>query len=887
MRFRSMGILWMNYLTYRGNKKSVLYCRDSDYHPSLSIRPVTEKATGAFQGILLTGNLPSFIFGQRYAYYIDSPYINRIPVKTAMGLRPLLSVQQSDRLDVRIGRRYLSDFYSKMLPKIREVADVEEDDVEVISQYLPAEPVFLCYLDVVDDLLCCRIDVAYGNKIHNMVEELITQRVVMNYRNLDKEDAMLEFLYQFFPHVDDQHMLLCGEREEESVFLFLSEGLSILLERAEVHMTDRFRRLGIRRNIKYNLGVSMESNILDLDITSAGYSREELLEILKAYKRKANYIRLKDGDFLKIDQNESVAALAEIMDSLHLTPGEFVKGKMHIPAYRALYLDKMMENSQFIEADRSKTFRKLIREFDTATNADYDVPAGLETVLRNYQKDGYQWLRTLDHLGFGGILADEMGLGKTLQVITVLLADRLEDRQTMADKNLPAVAGQAQGGRDLPAKAGQAQGGRDLPAKAGQTHTGTEESKTSLIVCPASLVYNWKEELSRFAPQLNITMAAGTKNERKTIIAGCLKSDVIITSYDLLKRDINEYEDKSFRFMIIDEAQYIKNQQTAAAKSVKLIRARTRYALTGTPIENRLSDMWSIFDYLMPGFLYEYTAFRREYEQPIVKNGDKELSDRLSRMASPFILRRKKMNVLKDLPEKLEEIRYAGMEKTQRKLYDAHVVRLRKSLEKQSDDEFRNNRIQVLAELTKLRQICCDPSLYFEDYDGGSAKREACMNLVENIVEGEHKALIFSQFTTMLELLEKDLTTAGISYYKITGSTPKEKRFAMVNAFNADDTPIFLISLKAGGTGLNLTGADVVIHYDPWWNLAVQNQATDRAHRIGQTQIVTVYKLIIKGTIEERIVEMQESKKQLAEDILGGENIGSATISKEDLLALL
>ena len=827
-----------------GNKKDKydLLLQTGDFQASFAIRQDVDEDSGEFQGIRFTGQLPEFFYGQKYAYTIDDLSLCRIPREKTRDLELLLDAQQSGEINIRVGRNHLADFYRNVLPRFRKVSEIEENDVEVISQYLPLDPVFLCYLDILDDQMICRVDVAYGNKLHSLVEDFVKGNVIMNYRDIDRETEFMDFLYQYFPHMDHELMVFFGNRDEESVYEFLENGLADLLDTAEVHMTDRFRRLGIRRSIKYNLGVSVETNVLDLDLVSSDHSREELLDILKAYKRRARFIRLRNGDFLKVDQNESVAILSELMDSLHVTPKEFVKGKMHIPAYRALYLEKMMEQSRFIEADRSKAFRRLIREFDTATNADYDLPETLDPVLRNYQREGYQWLRTLDHLGFGGILADEMGLGKTLQVITVLLAAKQENHL---------------------------------------------ESDTSLIVCPASLVYNWKEELARFAPELSCGMVAGTKTQRRQAISGYQIFDVLVTSYDLLKRDIDEYENKVFRFMILDEAQYIKNQQTAAARSVKLIMARTRYALTGTPIEKRLSDMWSIFDYLMPGFLYEYSVFRREYEQPIVKNGEKELTERLARMTSPFILRRKKMDVLKDLPEKLEEIRYAAMERTQQKLYDASVVRLRKSLKKQDDEEFKRNRIQVLSELTRLRQLCCDPSLYYQDYDGGSAKREACMSLVESIVEGEHKALIFSQFTTMLELLEKDLAEAGIPYYKITGATPKEKRIHMVKAFNMDRTPVFLISLKAGGTGLNLTGADVVIHYDPWWNLAVQNQATDRAHRIGQEQIVTVYKLIIKGTIEEKIIKMQEAKKKLAEDILDTENISSANISREDLLALL
>jgi SNF2 family DNA or RNA helicase len=256
-------------------------------------------------------------------------------------------------------------------------------------------------------------------------------------------------------------------------------------------------------------------------------------------------------------------------------------------------------------------------------------------------------------------------------------------------------------------------------------------------------------------------------------------------------------------------------------------------------------------------------------------------------MVTPFILRRKKADVLKDLPDKLEEVRYAHMESKQQKLYDGQVVRMRKKLQSTSETDFRKGKIAILAELTHIRQICCDPSLMLEDYDGKSAKRELCLELIDSLIDGDHRALIFSQFTSMLEKLEEDLKKRGIEYYKITGATPKAKRMELVKAFNEGTVPLFLISLKAGGTGLNLTGADVVIHYDPWWNTAVQDQATDRAHRIGQTKVVNVYKLIVKGTIEEKIVEMQMSKQKLADDILSGEGVASAALSREDLLELL
>ncbi|MBR3169900.1 MAG: DEAD/DEAH box helicase, partial [Lachnospiraceae bacterium] len=440
------------------------------------------------------------------------------------------------------------------------------------------------------------------------------------------------------------------------------------------------------------------------------------------------------------------------------------------------------------------------------------------------------------------ILADDMGLGKTLQVIAVLLAVKNE---------------------------------------------APENPMPSLIVTPASLGYNWREELAAFAPSLTVNLVAGTARERARMIASWRESDVLVTSYDLLKRDIAEYEGKQFRFLVADEAQYIKNRTTAAARSLKLVAADTRFALTGTPIENRLGELWSIFDYLMPGLLYSYEEFQSGFEAPIVKSEDEEVREQLRKMVTPFILRRKKADVLKDLPDKLEEVRYAHMESKQQKLYDGQVVRMRKKLQSSSETDFRKGKIEILAELTHIRQICCDPSLMFEDYDGKSAKKELCLELIDSLIDGDHRALIFSQFTSMLEKLEADLRKRGIEYFKITGATPKAKRMELVKAFNEGTVPLFLISLKAGGTGLNLTGADVVIHYDPWWNTAVQDQATDRAHRIGQTKVVNVYKLIVKETIEEKIVEMQMSKQKLADDILSGEGVASAALSREDLLELL
>ena len=364
---------------------------------------------------------------------------------------------------------------------------------------------------------------------------------------------------------------------------------------------------------------------------------------------------------------------------------------------------------------------------------------------------------------------------------------------------------------------------------------------------------------------------------------------VLITSYELLRRDVERYQNIDFSCQVIDEAQYIKNHGTKAAHAVKAVKAGFRIALTGTPIENRLSELWSIFDYLMPGFLYSYEQFRKRIEKPVISGQNEAAMAMLRKMISPFVLRRLKKDVLRDLPDKIEENTMTRLEGEQRELYEAQAQALKLTLENQSEEEFRQSKITVLAQLTRLRQICCDPALVYEGYRGPAAKVDLCMEMVESGMEGGHKMLLFSQFTSMLEILEARLQVAGIAYYKLTGATPKEERIRLVEAFNREDSQVslFLISLKAGGTGLNLTAADMVLHFDPWWNLAAQNQATDRAHRIGQKHVVNVYKLIAKDTIEENILRLQERKAQLADQVLSGEGIGTGTFSREELLEIL
>lgn len=819
-------------------KDETLYFRDGDLSLEFELKPLVNR-NKTFHGVTLSGVIPELIKGGRHVYCQTEDSLVRISDAGATVLETLGRDLENRAFSWNIGRNDMSEFFYDILPELKKYAKIVIRNEELIRKYLPPECRWVFYVDSEDDDATCRIEAYYGDRMFDGMDVCDPVKPFDLVRNRSRESEVYQKVSEIFPEQDcEKHVMTCGKKEE-LIYNLLDGELQKLMDIGEVQVSEAFKRLSLRRSTSVKVGVSLESGLLELSISSDDYSREELLEMFNSYKRKKKYYRLTNGDFVKID-NDSMAELANIIDGMHISQKDFLKDNIKLPKYRAMYVDKMLEANSGLYAERDSHFKKLVRNFKTIDESDYEVPRIYAGIMRNYQMHGHKWLRTIEDCGFGGILADDMGLGKTLQIISVL------------------VAAMESGKRG-----------------------------TSLVICPASLVFNWQEEFRKFAPGLSVCTVTGAPEVRRDIIGSASEYDVLISSYDLVKRDIEDYEGITFEYEIIDEAQFIKNHNTAAAKAVKVIKSQHRFALTGTPIENRLSELWSIFDYLMPGFLYGYDQFRKEMETPITKNHDEEQTTRLRRMVSPFILRRLKGDVLKDLPEKIEEVQYSRMEEEQKKLYEAEVIRLKSTVEKQDEEAFKKGKLELLAELTKIRQICCDPSLLFENYRGGSAKLEACMELIASAIEGEHKMLVFSQFTSMLAILEKRLKDAQIPYYEITGATAKEERLNLVNRFNEDDTPVFLISLKAGGTGLNLTGADVVIHYDPWWNLAAQNQATDRAHRIGQNKVVSVYKLIAKDTIEEKILKLQNDKQNLADAILRGEADSLPGMSREEMLQLL
>lgn len=761
-------------------------------------------------------------------------------------IQPLVKVE--DFLDFMMknrGRTVFIDgedapvFCRDLLPELEGVFECEKESFQM-SDYVVENARYEFYLDAPNrDLVLFRAEAIYGEKRFSVFDDTPS-----GIRDLVGEASVRQLVSRYANAFDNRERSMALAGDEELLYALLTEGIQAFCRIGRVFVSDALKRIKVRENPHVTLGVSLAGDALELSFSSEELTKGELIEILSKYQVKKKYYRLKNGEFVHLD-DEGITVLQDIRRDLNLTVSQLKQDTVTVPKYRALYLDDKGQKSrgQAFVFERNKAFRSFVRSLEDDWDSDYPVPPSLDGILRPYQKDGFSWLKVLCRHGFGGILADDMGLGKTLQVTALLLSEMADAKE--------------------------------------------EDNRRTLIVVPASLVFNWQNELFRFAPELNVSIVTGKATERSSIISQSGSRDILLTSYDLLRRDIEYYREIPFFCQVIDEAQYIKNHNTKLAHAVKKVQASFRLALTGTPMENRLSELWSIFDYLMPGFLYPYQRFREEIEIPIVQNKDEKILQRLQNMIGPFVLRRLKREVLKDLPEKLEEHVYAPLEGEQKKLYGAHVQRIKMMLEQKDEQEFKNSKIEILSELTRLRQICCNPGLIYEKYEGNAQKMEVCLELIENAVQGGHKILLFSQFTSMLQLLQEKLDERGITFYTLTGNTGKEKRIQLVDRFNRDDTSVFCISLKAGGTGLNLTAADVVIHYDPWWNLAVQNQATDRAHRIGQTQVVTVYKLVMKHTIEENILKLQEMKKELAEQVLGGEQVGTARFSRDELLALL
>ena len=594
------------------------------------------------------------------------------------------------------------------------------------------------------------------------------------------------------------------------------------LENLNKETNDEYIDENITINPNITLDISQSRNgYMSMKLDIEGVDSNEYREIFSSYKNNNRLYRMKNGAYLDL-KDKDIEQAFKLIDILNIY-NDF--DNMKIPNNKAIYLEKLIEDEDLSFVNGSKYVSNVVKKFDKVKSKNYEVPKDLNATLRDYQVSGFEFFKTLSDYQFGGILADEMGLGKTIQTIAFLLSNK---------------------------------------------------DKKSIVITPTALIYNWKNELEKFAPTLKVGLLHAAKSEREKILDNIDNYDVILTTYTTYKNDIDKYKNINFDYCIIDEAQNIKNPDAIITKAIKNVNAKVRFALTGTPIENNLMELWSIFDFIMPGYLYNKSKFKS-----IFVNNDKNIIE-LKNLIKPFILRRTKKEVITELPDKIEQKIIIDLEKEHKRAYKGYVNLITRKIKENNQDN-----ITVFSYLTKLRQLCLSPELMVKNYQGKNSKLDVLINIIND--SSDEKILVFSQFTKVLEVIGKRLNEENISYSYLDGKTSAKDRVKLVEEFNTNNNKVFLISLKAGGTGLNLTSANIVVHFDPWWNPAVEDQASDRAHRIGQKNVVNVIKLIAKGTAEERVINLQETKKELIEDVINGNLDNSSTLknlSKDDIIDL-
>lgn len=707
----------------------------------------------------------------------------------------------------------MGSFIEKVLPVIKKTMNIEVPE-RIKDHYIVEQLQPKLYFDIDRSrqrpVLVARMIFAYGEHEVNPLQDEHKGSYIL-VRDREEEEQLLRLMYDKHFSVRREQFVLT---KEDEIFQLMTEGIQDLCRQFEVFYSKEYKANSIKKVGMLSAGIRLNTdiNLLEMDVDYGHIPKEELRDFLRSIKLKKKYYRLKSGAFINLMTEDK--QIDELRDLLSI--GEVTEdNKIAFSQTAVMEVDELLPHTQRITRDAG--YKQLLEDLKNPDKTNWELPNGMEDILRPYQITGYRWLCSLAHYGMGGILADDMGLGKTLQTITYVLAN-----------------------------------------------PGTR----TLIVCPTSLAYNWQDEFSKFAPQIATQIISGTPQERADLMQQSTDVPVWITTYPLIRKDVDLYKAQIFDACFIDEAQFIKNPTSLGAKAVKAVQAKHRFALTGTPIENTLSELWSIFDFVMPGFFGRYRQFEECYEKPILRDHDSVQMQKLRRKIRPFVLRRMKKEVLTELPDKIETRRMAEMGAKQRKIYESYLARIQMELAGDEENTPGGNRMQVLAALTRLRQICCHPATFASNYHGGSGKLDLLMEQLPDILEGGHSVIVFSQFTSMLSIIAHELKQRNIPFFYLAGSTSAQERKREVKEFNRGEVKVFLISLKAGGTGLNLTGADTVIHFDPWWNPAVEDQATDRAYRIGQKKKVQVIKYVMKDSIEEKIYELQKRKKQLSDQLI-------------------
>ncbi|WP_042461298.1 DEAD/DEAH box helicase [Neobacillus dielmonensis] len=779
--------------------------------------------TGNFKLDLTT--LATVQYLDLYGYIIIENHFYKITDEQQLLIKELKKlIDQSNSSVLSIASDQIEPFISQVVPKMKKIGQLEIS--ETVSSNIVKFPLEAkLYVDRMDDLIQASLEFHYGENRINPFELMALEKsgpILM--REAERERSIMEVLESASLRVDGKFLYVEGEAE---IFEFLYEILPKLEELTEIFLTNTVRSLVLsnRHAPVTHIDVDSSGDWLQVSFDMAGIEQKEIRNIMQSLVEKKKYYRLPSGAFVSLESDE-FQIIQNMMQELNMKPDKWQNDTIQLPIYRGLQLDEIVHKEKGSDAKYGKQFRRLLNRLKNPEELEFELPDTLHATLRDYQNYGFQWLKTLKYYRLGGILADDMGLGKTLQSIAFILSEK--------------------------------------------------NPKPALIVAPASLIYNWRNEFNKFAPSLTTEVMIGTPQERMEKLQSDQLPDVWITSYPTLRQDIDFYRQHEFSTLILDEAQAIKNYATKTAKAVRDIQAETSFALSGTPIENSLDELWSIFQTVLPGFFPQQKQFRQLEPAKVAK------------MIRPFLLRRVKKDVLKELPDKIETVNYSELTKQQKELYLAYLEKIQKdTVESLEGEGFQKSRIKILAGLTRLRQLCCHPSLFLENYQGESGKLQQLMEIVSNAIDNGRRLLIFSQFTSMLSIIRNQFTDAGLKFFYLDGQTAPKERVQMVDSFNQGEADIFLISLKAGNTGLNLTGADTVILYDLWWNPAVEEQAAGRAHRIGQKKVVQVIRLIAQGTIEEKMYELQQNKKELIETVVQPGEQTASRITEQEIREIL
>ncbi|WP_163655739.1 DEAD/DEAH box helicase [Listeria sp. PSOL-1] len=724
-------------------------------------------------------------------------------------LTPLIEFSKITHAEfIQFNEAKLSEVISYILPALEKCGHVDIDEsIKARMMKPPLKAKLSLFLQ--DKRHALRLRYQYEDQTFDpFVEEGIpsNQKAIM-IRDIEKESLIMHLIENAPIQFSNGQMVVSSK--EEDLYLFYYDVLPELSKVLDVETSDALDQV-ILNTVKphTSLELTNDHHYLAISFDFEGIPEQEINAVLESLREKRRYHRLKDGRFISLE-SKTYQQLSNVFDLLEVRKKD-VKKKLIVPFYRGVQIYQALdaENEQKYQHISHQIYQALT-EITTQSKTQYSPPKGLHAKLRDYQITGFRWLKSLAKYRLGGILADDMGLGKTVQTITYLLSE-LEDEPELAP---------------------------------------------ILIVTPASLLYNWLNEWQKFAPEVPVTVIHGTKETRKKQVAAITSGQVYLISYPSLRQDDAFFKNHHFSTVILDESQAIKNYHTKASQVVRSLKCENIFALSGTPLENSTDELWAIFQTIMPGFFPSLRKF-------------KELShEKVAKMIAPFLMRRLKQEVVRELPEKIDTNLYSELTTEQKTIYLAYLEKIQQDLSKTEFNQG-EERMKLLAGLTRLRQICCDPSLFIENYHDDSGKLLQLFDTIQTAEENNKRILIFSQFTSMLKIIRDRLTQAGYHSFYMDGKTPAKERVELVEAFNQGEERLFLISLKAGGTGLNLTGADTVILYDLWWNPAVEEQAASRAHRIGQKNVVQVIRMIARGTIEEKIYNLQKKKQAIVDDLI-------------------